>query len=136
MSDSPLFFVLPLPQFTDRLARPVVVITLCQVTRDENGSLEEMKEWTWWALEMVRRVLRDWWVKGAWGESGNKHRARVRKRGYGGEGCVLVVDASGASYRNLVSQTVLGVTMLTKLLFRKSNCYPPCYLSVTTTFPA
>lgn len=71
----------------------MVVITLREVQRDNEGSLEEMKEWTWWALEIVRRVLKGYWVDGDFGE----------KMGYGGEGCVLVVDAQGAGYRNLVS---------------------------------
>lgn len=99
LTNSPLFFVLPLPRFVDRLGRPVVVLTLSEVARDENGSLDDVKEWTWWALEKLRRTVHDWWTKGAWSDGG----ARARKaRGYGGEGCVVLVNAAGAGYRNLV----------------------------------
>lgn len=65
-----------------------MVITLRDVVRDDSGSLDELKEWTWWALEMVRRVL----------------------RGRKGEGCVLLIDASGAGYRNLVSEVARCLT--------------------------
>ncbi|KAK4687562.1 hypothetical protein P7C73_g2557, partial [Tremellales sp. Uapishka_1] len=89
-ADSPLFYFLPLPRFTDRLGRPIAVLTLREVVRAENG-LEDMKDWVWWSLELTRRVLRDWW-------GGEEGKAR---RGSGGEGCVLLVDARGAGYRNL-----------------------------------
>jgi hypothetical protein len=74
-----------------------VVLTLREVARDENGRMDDLKEWTWWALEMVRRTLRDWRAKDVWKEA---------KGGGGssGEGCILLVDTAGAGYRNLVSQ--------------------------------
>lgn len=99
-SDSSLFYILPLPRHTDLLGRPIVVLTLRQVLRDENGKLDDMKTWSWWALEMTRRTLHDWWGGRAWKEKGEK-----RLRGRGGEGCVMLVDAAGSSYRNLVSQS-------------------------------
>jgi len=55
--------------------------------------MDDLKEWSWWALEMIRRTLRDYWAGDVWGA----------KRGKGGEGCVILVDAAGAGYRNLVS---------------------------------
>jgi len=56
--------------------------------------MDDLKEWSWWALEMVRRTLLDYWAGDVWGG----------KRGKGGEGCVILVDAAGAGYRNLVSR--------------------------------
>lgn len=97
-SDSPLFYILPLPKHTDRLGRPVVVLTLRHVLRDENGKMDDMKQWSWWALEMVRRTLKDWWTSDVWNEPGQRMPS-----GQGGEGCVMLVDAAGSSYRNLVS---------------------------------
>jgi hypothetical protein len=78
--------------------RPVVVFSLREVRRDGNGKMDDLKEWSWWALEMIRRCLKDYWAGDAWGDgkSGNG------KRGKGGEGCVILVDAAGAGYRNLV----------------------------------
>ncbi|KAK8844596.1 hypothetical protein IAR55_006443 [Kwoniella newhampshirensis] len=113
-TDSSLFYILPLPHFTDRLSRPIGVLTVKEVARDAEGGLGEMKEWTWWALEMVRRVLRDWWVRGGWELSGKKGQAR----GEGGEGMVLVVDAAGAGYRNL------EVELLPTLLAVGHNNFP------------
>lgn len=80
-----------------------MVLTLREVTRDENGKMGDLKEWTWWALEMVRRTLRDWWVEDVWPDEG---RRCGKRRGSGGEGCVLLVDAAGAGYRNLVGRVV------------------------------
>jgi hypothetical protein len=87
----------------------VVIITLREVRRDGGGGLGEMKEWTWWALEMVRRVLKGWWIDGNLQEDESVLRegnSRSKGRGYGGEGCVLLIDAEGAGYRNLVSLLV------------------------------
>lgn len=98
-TDSPLFYILPLPQFSDRDNRPIVVLTLRDVTRDDDGKLDDLKEWTWWALEMVRRTLRDWWTRDVWQDENKSH---PQPRGSGGEGCVLLVDTAGAGYRNLV----------------------------------
>jgi hypothetical protein len=71
------------------LGHPVAVLSISNVARDEDGSLSELKEWTWWGLELVRRVIRDWWVDG--------------HRGTGAEGVVLLIDVAGAGYRNMVS---------------------------------
>lgn len=79
---------MPLP-FTDRLGHPVAILSLREVIRDDDGSLAEIKDWTWWGLELVRRVIRDWWIDG--------------RRGTGSEGIVLLIDVKGAGYRNLVS---------------------------------
>ena len=65
-----------------------------EVKRNENGELEDLVEWTWWCCELLRRTLQDYWEGRRWG--------RARK-GSGGEGCVVIVDAAGAGYRNLVS---------------------------------
>ncbi|KAL1408701.1 hypothetical protein Q8F55_005514 [Vanrija albida] len=84
---SPLLSLLPLPKVVDRLGRPIAVLTLRDVVRDSSGSLSELKEWIWWGLELVRRALRDYWVHG--------------RRGNGAEGAVLLIDVSGAGYRNM-----------------------------------
>ena len=116
IANSSLFYVLPLPDHTDRLGRPVVVLTLNQVVRDSEGKLDHMREWLWWALEMARRTLDDWYQRGDWAEAVeppvNGHgedsvNSAGRPRGIGGEGSVLLVDATGASYRNLVRSAVL-----------------------------
>jgi hypothetical protein len=104
-SDSALCYLLPLPSYTDRVGRPVVVLTLREVRRDGNGKLDDMKEWSWWALEMVRRSLKDYWAGDSWSDEGEGYRGKDESkgvRGQGGEGCVILVDAAGASYRNLV----------------------------------
>jgi len=75
------------------MGRPVVVFSLREVRRDGDGKMDDLKEWSWWALEMIRRTLRDYWAGDVSGG----------KRGKGGEGCVILVDAAGAGYRNLVS---------------------------------
>ena len=106
-SDSPLFYILPLPKYTDRLGRPVVVLTLKHVLRDENGKMDDMKQWSWWALEMVRRTLKDWWTTDTWKDPAGKKVPT----GHGGQGCVMLVDAAGSSYRNLVS-THLSIVLL------------------------
>ena len=103
-SDSSLFYILPLPQYTDRVGRPIAVLTLKEVARDENGRLDDLKEWTWWAMETIRRVLQDWWVKGKFRDPTEEVvTGRRGMRGYGGEGLILLVDVAGAGYRNLVS---------------------------------
>jgi hypothetical protein len=79
------------------MGRPIIVFSLREVRRDGDGKMDDLKEWSWWALEMIRRVLRDYWAGDEW--SGEKSG----KRGKGGEGCVILVDAAGAGYRNLVS---------------------------------
>lgn len=116
-ANSPLFYILPLPRFTTRSGQPIVIITLKYVQRDASGSLGEMKEWTWWALEVVRRVLKDWWIEGQFEchshvSTGENTADRSSSRGYGGEGCVLLVDAAGAGYRNLVSVTLAHGLMM------------------------
>lgn len=74
---------------TDKLDHPVALLSLREVSRDEAGSLLDLKDWTWWGLELVRRALRDWWIDG--------------RRGTGAEGVVLIIDVAGAGYRNMVS---------------------------------
>ncbi|KAI9633146.1 uncharacterized protein MKK02DRAFT_18520 [Dioszegia hungarica] len=126
-STSALFHILPLPNFATRKGQPVVLITLREVRRDAQGGLGEMKEWTWWALEMVRRVLKGWWVVGAFPDGHEPHRdlkRSVEGRGYGGEGCVLVIDAEGAGYRNL------EVELLPTLLSVGHNHFPGVFDSV------
>lgn len=81
--------MLPLSQ-TDQLGHPIAVLTLRDVARDEAGSLAELKDWVWFALEMVRRVLADYWI--------------AHRHGTGAEGAVLLVDARDCGYRNLVSR--------------------------------
>jgi hypothetical protein len=80
--------MLPLSQ-TDKLGHPIAVLTIRDVVRDEAGSLTELKDWVWFGLEMVRRVLADYWV--------------AHRHGTGAEGAVLLIDAKDAGYRNLVS---------------------------------
>lgn len=131
-SDSSLFYILPLPRHTDRLGRPIVVLSLRQVLRDENGKMDDMKTWSWWALEMVRRTLHDYWAGGTWREKGQK-----RARGYGGEGCVMLVDAAGSSYRNLVSHTVRDLVLNRRLRHdRRSSFYQHYSQSGIITFQA
>jgi len=53
---------------------------------------------------MLRRCLLDYWEGDRWGRKG---------KSYGGEGCVMIVDAAGAGYKNLVgSDCVLGVEVI------------------------
>lgn len=93
-SESPLFYALPPDRFTDKLGRPIAVVTIREVVRDENGKLGDLAEWVWWTSELMRRALRDYWVKGKW-------RAGELET-YGGEGGVAIIDAAGAGYRNIV----------------------------------
>ena len=79
------------------MGRPVVVFSLREVRRDGDGKMDDLKEWSWRALEMIRRALNDYWAGDVWGG----------KRGKGGEGCVILVDAAGAGYRNLVSRPLV-----------------------------
>lgn len=58
-SDSPLFYILPLPSHTDKLNRPIIVLTAREIVRDEQGMLDDIKEWIWWALEMSRRTAKE-----------------------------------------------------------------------------
>ncbi|OCF44295.1 hypothetical protein I317_01913 [Kwoniella heveanensis CBS 569] len=109
-TDSPLFYILPLPDHTDRLGRPVAVLTVKEVLRDEDGGLDDLKEWAWRALEMVRRTLRDYWKAGVW--------SKEERQGEGGEGMVLIVDAAGASCRNM------EVELLPTLLSVGHNNFP------------
>jgi hypothetical protein len=68
------------------------------VRRDEHGKMDDLKEWSWWALEMMRRTLREYWAGDVWDDQ----KGKGKRRGKGGEGCVILVDANGAGYRNLV----------------------------------
>lgn len=85
------------------------MLTLREVQRDEDGKMDDLKEWTWWALEMVRRTLRDWWTRDVW-PLPKQERGKGQKRGVGGEGCVLMIDTAGAGYRNLVSYMLIFVS--------------------------
>ncbi|ORX35043.1 hypothetical protein BD324DRAFT_603887 [Kockovaella imperatae] len=97
-STSPLFYLLPLPRFTDKVGRPIVILTAKEVKRDSHGSMQDLSQWIWWGAEMLRRTLRDHWVKGKWTDGKTKAE--------GGEGCVLIIDAGGSSYRNLEVELV------------------------------
>lgn len=99
---TPLWTLLPYTgrkACVDHLGHPVVVLSLRDVARDDTGSLDELKDWTWWGLELVRRALKEYWVDG--------------RRGTGAEGAVLIIDAAHAGYRNLVSLT--GIRVATEL---------------------
>jgi len=68
--------------------------------------MDDLKEWSCWALEMIRRALHDYWGGDTWDDDkGKSSRGGGGKRGKGGEGCVIMVDANGAGYRNLVRFT-------------------------------
>lgn len=94
-SPSELFHILPLPKHTDVLGRPVAVLCPRDIKRNKSGELEDLIEWTWWCCETLRRTLQDYWDARLWG---------LDRKGSGGEGCVVIVDAAGAGYRNLVSE--------------------------------
>ena len=113
-SSAPLFYVLPLPRFTDRLGRPIVVLTAKAVKRDAQGSMADLAQWIWWGAEMLRRTLRDHWVHGRWNEGKGK--------GQGGEGCVLIIDAGGSGYRNLVSSEIDQLNSIDPVRRRSSSC--------------
>lgn len=98
-ADSDLFYVLPLPQFTDRLGRPVAVLNVRSIVRNDSG-LDELKEWSWWAVEWVRRVMDEWWTQTSIREVGGAQPKQPR--GQGGEGMTVIVNAKGGGYRNLV----------------------------------
>ncbi|WWD06086.1 hypothetical protein V865_004171 [Kwoniella europaea PYCC6329] len=117
-TESPLFFILPLPEHTDRLGRPIAVLTVKEVIRDTDGKLDDLKNYAWWALEVVRRTLRDYWVTGIWTQKRNVHL------GEGGEGLCLIVDANGAGYRNM------EVELLPTLLSVGHNHFPGMIESV------
>ncbi|WRT63411.1 uncharacterized protein IL334_000316 [Kwoniella shivajii] len=117
-TETPLFFILPLPEHTDLLGRPIAVLTVREVVRDADGRLDDLKQYAWWALEMVRRVLRDYWVKGNWSPDKGKGK------GKGGEGLCLIVDANGAGYRNM------EVELLPTLLSVGHNNFPGMIESV------
>lgn len=72
-------------------------------TVDREEELEEVTEWGWWMLEMIRRVL-----KGL-ADSGDSYKAGGGIDAGGGTGCVLVIDAEGAGYKNLVSDQCMIV---------------------------
>lgn len=136
-SDSSLFYILPLPEHTDRLGRPVIVLSLRHVRRDEHGKMDDMKQWSWWALELVRRTLHDYWSGQAWQRQPQKQKQKcMHGEGVGGEGCIMLVDASGSSYRNLVSW-VISLSYLSQVLtsLRRWSCYRLCCRSATTIFP-
>lgn len=103
---TPLWTLLPYTgqkACVDHLGHPVVVLNLRDVARDDTGSLDELKDWTWWGLELVRRALKEYWVDG--------------RRGTGAEGAVLIIDAANAGYRNLVSGPV-GIMSGNRTSFR------------------
>ncbi|WVQ76864.1 hypothetical protein IAR50_006538 [Cryptococcus sp. DSM 104548] len=116
-TDTPLFHILPLPRHTDRRNRPIAVLTPREIRRDDEGRLDDLKDWMWWALEMCRRTTRDWGEGSLWDEkkSGSKVKERAED---GGAGLVLVVDAAGAGYRNL------EVDLLPTLLSIGHNNFP------------
>lgn len=80
-------------------------------------------------MEMTRRVVRDRYASGTDGNGDAAHGAwkveddgdgqmgdeewqsgmtgDVQQKAYAGEGCVLVIDAAGAGYRNLVRSPCL-----------------------------
>jgi hypothetical protein len=70
------------------------VVSIRDVVRGEDGTLDDLKTWLFWALETLRRTLQDYWSQRRW--SGKEH-------GQGGEGCIVIIDAAGAGYKNLVS---------------------------------
>nr|ODN88967.1 hypothetical protein L203_02373 [Cryptococcus depauperatus CBS 7841] len=106
-TDNGIFHILPLPKHTTLNNRPIAVLTPREVKRDEEGKLTDLKEYIWWGLEMCRRVARDWWCKGVWDGDKVPHDYQKQAKGEGGEGLVLLVDASGAGYRNLASVDLL-----------------------------
>ncbi|WWC67100.1 uncharacterized protein I206_101007 [Kwoniella pini CBS 10737] len=115
-TESPLFFILPLPDHADHLGRPIAILTVKEVYRDNDGKLDDLKSYAWWALEMVRRTLRDYWVKDHW--------SKTKRLGSGGEGMCVVVDANGAGYRNM------EVELLPTLLSVGHNHFPGMIESV------
>ena len=136
VQDIPAYTILPVPTFHTRSNQPIALITLQHVQRDDDGSLDGLKEWVRWGMEMTRRALRDWDAcrgavgrgglighfgsDGVSGMKGGEPEGHVRRPDGDGEGlkatsadkneggdegvgrCVLVVDAAGAGYRNLV----------------------------------
>ena len=79
------------------------MLTIREVVRDENGKLDNLVQWIWWTSELTRRMLRDYWVHGKWNPG---------QRGHGGVGCVAIIDAAGAGYRNIVSAVIqAGLTV-------------------------
>lgn len=147
----PPFAILPLPTFTHPSGEPIALITIREVTRDDHGSLDGLKEWVGWGMEMTRRVLRDQasggWPGDADASSANRpdagtedsrvwqgkkelpgrHDAQRLTYVGGGTGCVLVIDAAGAGYRNLVSSSLSFLILINGALFSPSLLYScPC----------
>lgn len=60
-----------------------------------------MQEWVWWVMEMMRRLLRDWWVPGR-GWDAVPLVGGGDRTGYKGDGCVMIVDVAGAGIKNIV----------------------------------
>lgn len=116
-----MFYVLPLPDFTDRLGRPVAVLNVRNIVRNDSG-LDDLKEMSWWAVEWVKRVMDEWWTqKNSFRATGE---ADSTPRGQGGEGMVVIVDARGGGYRNLVRLATASCTLLVLILYQEVELLP------------
>ena len=111
----PLFTILPYPDHTDPLDRPVAVVSLRSLSKESTSEgKERVKSWCWWCAEITRRCLQD-------------ADAQRRERGERGQelratGCALIVDLANAGMKNVVStwavflqrtQTRLGQRLMT-----------------------
>lgn len=97
----PIYTILPPTWYSDRVGRPVGVLTLRHVKRDvpsSNGEVgkDGIREFAWWIAELTRRMLRDWY------EGEFQSDVGKRAESIAGGGCVLVVDAKDAGMKNLV----------------------------------
>ncbi|KAJ9125251.1 hypothetical protein QFC22_000206 [Naganishia vaughanmartiniae] len=94
----PIFAILPPTSYTDRVGRPIAVLSLRHIKRNipaRNGEMgkEGIREFAWWIAELTRRVMRDWYT--------GEFDAVLSKDDIAGGGCVLVVDAKDAGIKNL-----------------------------------
>ena len=92
----PLFTILPYPQYTDPLDRPIAVLSLRSLRKEPTKEgKDKIKSWAWWCAEMTRRCLNEVdKIRLARGDVGEQQRVT---------GCVMMVDFKNAGFKNIVS---------------------------------
>ncbi|KAJ9127849.1 hypothetical protein QFC24_000133 [Naganishia onofrii] len=117
----PIFTILPPTVYSDRVGRPIGVLSLRHIKRNipaRNGEMgkEGIREFAWWIAELTRRVMRDWYT--------GEFNAQPSKENIAGGGCVLVVDAKDAGIKNL------ELELLPNLISINHNHFPSQFSTV------